>query len=534
MPTQEIKSIKVGNTSYPIKDATARTALTNKVEANAAITGATKCKITYDSKGLVTSGSDLTASDIPAITLSKISDVTAVASELNILDGATISTTELNYLSGVTSNIQTQLSNKVSANAAITGATKCKITYDSKGLVTAGADLTSTDITTALGFTPYNATNPEGYISGITSSDVTTALGFTPYNATNPSEYQTAANVTSAISTHNSNYTAHQDIRNAIPTNLGDLSDVSTTGAISGQVLSYNGTSWAPATNAAQTNWGDIGGNISQQSDLDTALSSKVPTTRTVNGKALSANITLTSDDIEYTSAGTTCTYVFDLFLTAMESMGDSLGGSFDADGTFTKSSYKTSESVPLNNITDQYNFAYAIGWCDRAVGKISDLTTTAKANCVSAINELVSSKQDSLPAQSGQSGKFLTTNGSVLSWSAVDALPAQSGQSGKFLTTNGSTASWTNIPTEIPSQTGQSGKFLTTNGSSVSWSTVEALPSQTGNSGKFLITNGTTASWVDHNNNYSAHPDIRNAIPTDTSDLTNGAKFAQVTIRRL
>ena len=28
--------------------------------------------------------------------------------------------------------------------------------------------------------------NVSGYITGITSSDVTTALGFTPYNATNP------------------------------------------------------------------------------------------------------------------------------------------------------------------------------------------------------------------------------------------------------------------------------------------------------------------------------------------------------------
>ncbi len=37
------------------------------VEANSAITGATKCKITYDSKGLVTSGADLSASDIPDI-----------------------------------------------------------------------------------------------------------------------------------------------------------------------------------------------------------------------------------------------------------------------------------------------------------------------------------------------------------------------------------------------------------------------------------------------------------------------------------
>lgn len=39
-----------------------------------------------------------------------------------------------------------QLATKVAANAAITAATKCKITYDTKGLVTAGADLTASDI----------------------------------------------------------------------------------------------------------------------------------------------------------------------------------------------------------------------------------------------------------------------------------------------------------------------------------------------------------------------------------------------------
>ena len=39
-------------------------------------------------------------------------------------------------------------------NASITGTTKCKITYDSNGLVTGGADLSSNDITTALGLTP--------------------------------------------------------------------------------------------------------------------------------------------------------------------------------------------------------------------------------------------------------------------------------------------------------------------------------------------------------------------------------------------
>jgi hypothetical protein len=43
--------------------------------------------------------------------------------------------------------------------------------------------LTSAQINTALGFTPYNSTNPSGYISSITSGNVTTALGFTPANS---------------------------------------------------------------------------------------------------------------------------------------------------------------------------------------------------------------------------------------------------------------------------------------------------------------------------------------------------------------
>lgn len=49
--------------------------------------------------------------------------------------------------------------------------------------------ITSTQVTTALGFTPYNATNPNNYISGITSKMVTDALGFTPYNSANPDKY---------------------------------------------------------------------------------------------------------------------------------------------------------------------------------------------------------------------------------------------------------------------------------------------------------------------------------------------------------
>jgi hypothetical protein len=62
-----------------------------------------------------------------------------------LADGS-VSNTEFQTLNGVSSAIQTQLDGKVDENAAITGATKTKITYDAKGLVTAGADATTADI----------------------------------------------------------------------------------------------------------------------------------------------------------------------------------------------------------------------------------------------------------------------------------------------------------------------------------------------------------------------------------------------------
>lgn len=52
-----------------------------------------------------------------AAELNILDGVTATAAELNILDGVTATTAELNYVDGVTSAIQTQLDNRVTANA---------------------------------------------------------------------------------------------------------------------------------------------------------------------------------------------------------------------------------------------------------------------------------------------------------------------------------------------------------------------------------------------------------------------------------
>jgi hypothetical protein len=53
------------------------------------------------------------------------------------------------------------------------------------------------------------------------------------------------------------------------------------------------------------------------------------------------------------------------------------------------------------------------------------------------------------------------------------------------------------NAKAVYPTQTSNSGKYLTTDGSAVSWATVDALPTQTNNSGYYLTTNGTAASWA-------------------------------------
>lgn len=74
------------------------------------------------------------------------------------------------------------------------------------GTLALKSDINSTNINSALGYTPYNAeTNSKGFITGITSTMVTNALGYTPYNSTNPSHY--ISGITSSMVTTALGYT---------------------------------------------------------------------------------------------------------------------------------------------------------------------------------------------------------------------------------------------------------------------------------------------------------------------------------------
>jgi hypothetical protein len=76
--------------------------------------------------GAIGSAISITASQISDVTataaeLNILDGVTSTAAELNILDGAIISTAELNFLDNVSANVQTQLDNRVNRTNGTVG-----------------------------------------------------------------------------------------------------------------------------------------------------------------------------------------------------------------------------------------------------------------------------------------------------------------------------------------------------------------------------------------------------------------------------
>ncbi|RQO70040.1 hypothetical protein DBR43_18535 [Pedobacter sp. KBW06] len=118
---------KVDNTSdaeKPVSDAT-KAALLGKVDANAAIAGATHTKITYDAKGLVTKGEDATTADIKESTDKKYvtdAQLTLINNTSNINTGDQIAVTVPVTPKGALSSTNVQaaleeLQSKITASA---------------------------------------------------------------------------------------------------------------------------------------------------------------------------------------------------------------------------------------------------------------------------------------------------------------------------------------------------------------------------------------------------------------------------------
>ena len=97
--------------------------------------------------------------------------------------------------------------------------------------------------------------------------------------------------------------------------------------------------------------------------------------------------------------------------------------------------------------------------------------------------------------------------------WGIVNNLPSQTGNTGKYLTTDGSSLSWNDVSTgTLPTQTGNSGKFLSTNGLVPSWQTVTAAPagSYTTSGGDSLFSSVVLGVHFDGTNNSTTFTDIK------------------------
>ena len=130
----------------------------------------------------------------------------------------------------------------------------------------------------------------------------------------------------------------------------------------------------------------------------------------------------------------------------------------------------------------------------DAATKGYVDTVTVAPSNLTGPITSVGAAT--SVAAQTGTGSTFVmqaspTLTTPVLGVATATSINGTSIPSSKTLVATDSTAY------VVPSQTGNSGKYLTTDGTTSSWGTVNALPSQTSNAGKYLTTDGTSASWA-------------------------------------
>lgn len=271
----------------------------------------------------------------------------------------------------------------------------------------------------------------------------------------------------------------YDDLSNkpTIPANLDDLGDVVITTPTNTQVLSYNGTNWVNVN--AGSGSGDVVGPASAV-DSGVALFDGTTGKLLKDGGVLGTAAFTASTDYATAAQGALADTALQSF-TETDPVVGAITGIVKADGAGNISAAVSG--------TD-----YATGaqgsLADSAVQPGDNISTLTNDSGFTTNTGTVTSVDATVPTGLAVSGNPITTSGTLaFTYAAGYAIPTTTKQS-----------NWDDSYTftsNFPSQTSQSGKYLTTDGSVLSWATVDALPSQTGNSGKYLTTDGSTASWA-------------------------------------
>jgi hypothetical protein len=322
-----------------------------------------------------------------------------------IAPSATISTTELGYLDGVTSAIQTQIDSKLGTSTAAS-------TY---------APLVSP----ALTGTPTAPTAVAG---------------------TNTTQVATTAFVGTAVSNLVASAPAALDTLNELAASLGNDANFATTvtnnlatklplagGTMSGAIAMSNNKITGLATPTVST-------DAATKGYIDTAVIAPANLTGPITSVG---NVTSVASQ-----TGTGSTFVMNTSPTLVTPvLGVATATSINGTTIPTSKTLVATDSTAYVVPSQTGNSGKAL----TTDGTTSSWSTTINGTAIPASKTLVATDSTAyvVPSQTGNSGKYLTTDGTTSSWGTVNALPSQTGNSGKYLTTNGTAASWAAIVTD-------------------------------------------------------------------------------------